>query len=306
LEAGSYDPWAESVEEFLSDSQGSDESLEVHRAIERFLAAKKREGCSDNTLRTYKGVLERFANTQGLADAPIGAASRAHCERYIRQKDISCATQRKRYRFLRAWLNWLQEESYLSTNPIDQIKQPKAGRKLPKALHPDELEKLLLEANPWFGRLIRFAVYSGLRPSELARLKWAHVDLDRETITILKQKNNNQSLIPLTKPAKQVLVEKEASGDQGFIFNRDERSVRRFVEYVSKRFRDLRRSCGLREEISMYSTRHTTATVLIEQGVSPVMVKELMRHSEISTTLRYTHVANDKIRDAANDAFAGM
>jgi integrase len=167
------------------------------------------------------------------------------------------------------------------------------------------LEILLGEADEWFGRLIKFAVFSGLRPNELARLEWSHVDMEKETITILKQKNGSQSIIPLSTPARGVLKEMDGPGE-GFIFNSEGREVRRFVEYVSKRFRDLRDACGLRKEITMYSTRHATATLLIEQGVSPVMVQKLMRHADLSTTMRYVHVATDKIRSAVNDAFSGI
>lgn len=299
LDAGEWDPWSESVKSFLSGENPAD--LSCKAALDRFLDAKRAEGCTSNTLRTYEGVLDLFFRRQNLSERAIGAVRRQHTETFIRQRDVSRATQRKRYRFLRAFFNWLIKEEYLSESPLEKVKQPKGGKKLPKALRREELDTLCQEADEWFSRLLRFAVYTGLRPSELGRLRWSHIDFDRNLIYVYEQKNGHESTIPLVDAAREVLNEMDRS--EGFIFNREKRQGDRWTEYISKRFLRLRKACDLRDELSMYSTRHATATILCEEGVSPVFVQQMMRHADLSTTMRYVHVANQRVKDEVSGVF---
>jgi integrase/recombinase XerC len=301
IEAGAWQPWQQTAASFLSQSQGSDGSIECSAALQRWLGAKRSEECSPNTIRTYKGVVDLFLRRHNLTDAPVSAVRRDHCEAYIRQGDLSRATRRKRYRFLRAFFNWLIREGYLDASPLEKVKAPKRGKKLPKALRREELKALCRKASPWFARLLRFAVYSGLRPSELGRLRWSDIDFERGLIYIYQQKNGSESTVPLTDAARDVLKEMEAG--EGLIFNREGRKGTSWTEHLSQRFLRLRREVGLREELSMYSTRHATATILCEEGVSPVFVQQMMRHADLSTTMRYVHLANERVKDEVKGVF---
>jgi site-specific recombinase XerD len=302
LEAGSYDPWAETVAEFLNASQGPDESLELQRAIERFLAAKKREGCSANTLRTYKGVLERFTNTQCLSDAPIGAVSRAHCERYIRQEGISRATQRKRYRFLRALFNWLIKEGYLSASPLERMKQPKKQRKmLDKAATAEDVEKICEKAPTLWALQWRWMFYTGMRSSEVARLKWKHIDRRRGVVKLYTQKSGHEEAVPLSAKAEGVLDELEAA--EGYVFNRKARPVRTFVSRSSRHFKEHREAAGLRDALTQHGLRHGFCSHLAAAGKSAFFIKEAARHADVSTSARYVSMHKDTIREGLNEAF---
>lgn len=317
LEAEEWNPYDQTAADFLSQSErSSDVSCSV--AMRRWLDEKRAEDCSHNTLRTYEGVVDLFLRREGLQKAPLSGVTRDQCETYIRQQDVSRATQRKRWRFLRAWFNWLLKEEYLQTSPLEKTKAPKRAKKMPKALRRKELKTLCREASPWFERVLRFAVYSGLRPSELGRLRWSDVDFDRGLIYVYEQKNGSESTIPLTDAAREVLEKmlieeaqapvynteregmEEISRSDQLIFNREGRDNEPWVHHISRLFRKLRKACGLREELSMYSTRHATATILCEEGVSPVFVQKMMRHANLSTTMRYVHLANERVKDEVN------
>lgn len=301
-EAGTWDPWKDDVEVVLGSSEQplGKEELTCGEAFEAFLEVKKREGCTQNTLRSYRGNIRRLLD-QCDSDLPLRSLRRAHIERYVRAKGIAQATQRKRYRHVKAWLNWLTREEHLDGSPMRKMKAPKAGRKLPKALRRHELEALCDIAPQWFGQMLRFAVYTGLRSSELGRLQWQHVDFDRDLIRIYEQKNGHEQTIPLVDKARAVL--EEADHSEGPIFNVDKRPIRRWVEYVSLKFRRLRERADLRDEISMHSTRHSTATFLAESGISPMSIKEFMRHANISTSLTYIHMANERLKEEVNTVF---
>ncbi len=126
-------------------------------------------------------------------------------------------TQDCRYRHVGAVLRWCDYE-----NVIDRVEKPRTGDKLPKAVREDELRSICREAvkdyrkkrrsgycRPreivWIVPAIRFAYLTGLRGSELARVRWRHVDLERQQLTIRKQKSGNESTIPLVEPARELL-----------------------------------------------------------------------------------------------------
>jgi site-specific recombinase XerD len=301
LEAGSYDPWAESVEEFLSqDEEGSGVSCAV--ALERWLAAKKTEQCSPNTLRTYRGGIDLFLRREGLSEAPVSAVSRQHCERHIRQGDVSRATQRKRYRFLRAWINWLIKEGYLSASPLERIKQPKKQRKmLDKAATAEDVEKICEKAPTRWALQWRWMFYTGMRSSEVARLKWEHIDRRRGVVKLYKQKSGHEEAVPLSAKAEAVLDELEAA--EGYVFNRKARSVRTFVTRSSRHFKEHREAAGLRDALTQHGLRHGFCSHLAAAGKSAFFIKEAARHADVSTSARYVSMHKDTIRAGLNEAF---
>lgn len=301
LDATEWNPWAESVKEFLSRDKASSDVL-CSVALERWLDAKRAEQCSPNTLRTYEGGIDLFLRRENLSNAPVSAIRRDHCERHIRRSDVSRATQRKRYRFLRAWLNWLTKEEYVPGSPLDKIKPPKPKRRVhDKAATPEDLEAICAEAPDEFARLYKFAFYTGMRSGELSRLKFEHIDRDRGVVKLYSQKSGHEGFVPLSEKAEAILDEIEA--DTGHVFNRAERRTKLFVQYVSKKFRTHRRAAGLREGLSFHGLRHGFCSHLAAAGKSALFIKEAARHADISTSARYVSMHKDTLREGLNSVF---
>lgn len=297
-DAGRYDPWCHDPTTYLA--RGTDE-LTAEEALARFLEAKKREGCTPNTVHAYDDIISRFLRGAGLHRA-VSTISRADINGYVRQDRLAAATRRKRYRHLKAWLRWLVHEDYLDDHPIRKMKPPKAGAKIPKAVTYADLKRICAEASPWFARLCRFAYYTGLRSGELGRLQWDHINRSKRLLYIYKQKSRKEGVVPLSTKALAILDEVEGARS-GPVFNTEGRDNKRWVQYVSHRFRTLRRRAGLREGLSFHGLRHGFCTALAEAGKSAVVIKEAARHADISTSMRYVHLANDQLRDALDDVF---
>jgi integrase len=160
----------------------------------------------------------------------------------------------------------------------------------------------------WKIPLFRFAFYTGMRGSEIARLRWNHIDFEKDLIYIREQKNRKEQTIPLNSKAHEVLetVEQEDSEDYVFqspSFEGKDRNPKWFRENVSDAFRKARRAAGLREGLSFHSLRHGFCTMLAEAGKSAVVIKEAARHADISTSMRYVHMANEQLKTAVEEAF---
>lgn len=306
FENGAFDPWRDSIQSFIEGNTAS-ENITCEHAKARFVAAKRKEECSPNTIRTYSGIIGRFVNEVN-PKRPIGEIRESHISRYVRKESLAQSTKRKRYRHLSVWFNWLVRHELLNESPMRKMKAPKSGNKLPKALRMGEMDTLCKASPKWFSRLVRFAVYTGLRSSELGRLKFEHVDLDSGLIRIYEQKNGSEQTIPLVPKAEAILKEIGCSKatqpeHSGYVFNQRKLKIRRWVQFVSRTFRKYADQSELRRELSFHSTRHATATVLAEAGKSAVVIKEFMRHSHISTSMTYTHIARKRLSAEVESVF---
>jgi len=213
----------------------------------------------------------------------------------------------------------------LRKNPIKRLEKPSKPHKIPKAVTKEDLEaicKALREDYEekkarghvregemiWRIPLFWFALYTGMRASELARLRWKDIDVEKGLIYIRKQKNQKEQTIPLNGKAREVLVAVPQREPDDYVFaspddRAKERSIRNFRERTSKAFREARRGAELREGLSFHSLRHGFCTMLAEAGKSAVVIKEAARHADISTSMRYVHLANEHLRKEVEDAF---
>lgn len=160
----------------------------------------------------------------------------------------------------------------------------------------------------WRIPLFKFAFLTGMRASELARMKWADVDLDLRLVSILEQKNGHQQTIPLSNRAAQIIGNFEAREGAEYVFNspsgnRISRSSKRFIERSSQVFRHYRRAVGLPEGVCFHSLRHGFCTALANAGKPSYIIKSAARHKDITTSLRYVHISHRKLLDELDEVF---
>ncbi|MCS4102366.1 tyrosine-type recombinase/integrase [Salinibacter ruber] len=320
-ENGDFDPWTD--DPFAEDTgeEETDGPSTVGEAIEAFCEAKREQGRTDSTIRNYRKQWRLFARRVGKETA-LDDLESDDVRSFVYDRDVKATTGANRYRHVGAILRWKGHESI-----IDAVEKPKTGEKLPKAVRPDELRSICRAAvkdyrekrrknhcRPreivWIVPAIRFAYFTGLRGSELARVRWSHVDLDRQQLTIYRQKSGDESTIPLVKHAREIL-RRLYDGEYGdtFVFRSPrcdptERSARRFREHVSRKFAEYRDEAGLRQQLTLHSLRHGFGTRLAENGASAIAIKRAMRHSDISTSMRYVHMANERLQSEVESAFA--
>jgi integrase len=318
---GRFDPWTD--DPFTYEQQGVDPQT-IGAALRRFIHRKRERGRSKHTIRTYQEVVGLFAGTVGDGRM-LDAITADQLRDFIRDDAIADATQLKRYGHLRAFFRWSKDEGFMRSYPLSDVEKPSASDKLPKAISAGELEALCdaLRADyetkreknwiregqmVWRIPLFWFAFYTGMRRSELARLRWEHIDFERGLIFIYEQKNGREQTIPLHDKARDVLegLERGAGDDYVFTsptFDSKERSERNFGERASEAFREARKAAELRDGLSFHSLRHGTATALAEAGKSATVIKEYMRHSEFETSMRYIHLANEHLKNEVAGAF---
>ncbi|MCC7204426.1 MAG: tyrosine recombinase XerC [Phycisphaeraceae bacterium] len=258
-------------------------------------------------------------------DTRIGAADAMTIRGFLTHLDgfgYSAATIARKIATLRSFYKWLQKRGSIATNPMVLIRTPKQGKRLPKAIGVEQVDKLLSmpDNRDTLGsrdRAILETLYStGVRVSEL-------VDLDRRDVDTAEQmlhvrgKGKKERLVPLGTHAVSAirhyltLLEPDQrfsalrtkyphEGDVPLFINKNgsrlsSRSVRRKLDkYLTQ--------AGLDPSISPHTLRHSFATHLLENGADLRSVQELLGHQSLSTTQIYTHLSTNRVRQAYQQA----
>jgi integrase len=316
-----FDPWTDDP---WSYDEEEHTTVEIEEAKVEYLDRKRKNGRTENTIRTYREVIDLLVDEVGekrILDKITPSEVRA----FLRDPSLAKATQRKRFNQLRTFFRWCVKEKILKENPLESIEAPDEPDKFPKAITEEELEELCEALREdyaakrekghvseggliWRIPLFKFAFYTGMRGSEIARLRWEHIDFNNGLIYIREQKNRKEQTIPLNSKAREVLEDVERGDPDDYVFRSPgfdgkERNAKWFRENVSDAFRRARKDAGLRDELSFHSLRHGFCTMLAEAGKSAVVIKEAARHADISTSMRYVHMANEKLKDEVEDAF---
>jgi integrase len=183
-----------------------------------------------------------------------------------------------------------------------RIKYPIVNNKKNDALSSIQIAALLRsidhDPNKEVGRIMKLALCTGLRKSEILKLKWSDVSILANCITLRDPKSGKDKDIPLNNEAKQIFNEKTITGYNRYIFpgkNGKQRTK------ISRPARRIMARAGLPESIRpLHSLRHTFASQLINAGANIETLCKLMTHSNATITRRYTHITKDTLLKESN------
>jgi integrase len=177
-------------------------------------------------------------------------------------------------------------------------------------LSPAEIARLagVLERHPerTTVALIRFLMMTGCRFGEAATATWSQFDLERGTWTKPSShtKAKRQHVVPLSAPALALLAElkRESAGQLAFPSAKPSRKKpgsdkERPITTIKTAWAHIRRDAGL-EGVRVHDLRHSFASVLASSGASLQLIGSLLGHTQMATTMRYAHLADDARREA--------
>lgn len=261
---------------------------------------------SPHTLRSYRSDLEQFrqycAATTGAR--ALGEALRAVDVRLVRAwlmhlhgLGLEPASIARKLAALRSWLRFLVRRGELSRNPAAEVRGPRLPRKLATFLPIDE-SQALLDGGPAAERdraVLELLYASGLRVSELAGLDLDDVDLGQRTVRVLG-KGTKERVVPFGARAAAALDTYLGQRGHGagplFVGRRGRRlGVRSIFDVVRRQAR----ATGITRRVTPHTLRHSFATHLLDRGADLRMIQELLGHSRLSTTQRYTHVSTSQL-----------
>jgi integrase len=302
--------------------------MEFARLLDRYLSTvTTRKAVNTQTRDRFAArVLLRYFGGSVLGDITPGAVA---AYRDTRLATVSACTLHKELAVLSHMFNVARREWGLAVrNSVQEIARPKtAGGRL-RFLSMEEASALLEASGKSRNRnlkaFITLLLHTGMRPSEAAGLRWDRVDLANKSIevqntkTIYSRTGIRGRRIPLTDAAAAALEEIEGREEQvearrlkaegrkskgKFVFLPEDGigagTISRPALYFRTAFETACRRAGLRD-FRMHDCRHTAASWLVMSGVDIRTVAEILGHSTLAMTMRYTHLLEAHKREAVN------
>lgn len=189
--------------------------------------------------------------------------------------------------------------------PYQQFSLPSIERtdKLPVVLNGSEVRGLLKVCGLLKHRLLIGLCYGcGLRCAEVRQLRLADVDTERGMIHVHQGKGNKDRCLPMGSMLARGIrsyIDAERPGKFLLEGNKGEAYSQRGAQWAISQ---AVKKAGIVKEVTLHTLRHTYATHLLEQGVNILVIKELLGHAHIETTMIYLHLA----RPSASLAFSPM
>jgi integrase/recombinase XerD len=179
-----------------------------------------------------------------------------------------------------------------------EIPRPKKPFLLPKVISEEKiLEGLLAIKNLKHRTLLLLAYSAGLRVSEAVSIKVAEINSDRMQVFLTGAKGKKDRLVTLSNTILLLLREYyKIYKPKEWLFEGQHRKGHFSTRAAQQIFKAAYKNLQLPGKCSFHSLRHSFATHLLENGTDITYIQKLLGHSDIKTTLRYTHVSN---RDAS-------
>jgi integrase/recombinase XerC len=296
----------------------------IHRYLEHL---QDERNVSPHTVRAYEGDLLRFlrflsqdflgVEPESIRPGDVDALAVRSFLAAMTREELGKRSQGRALAAVRSLFRFACREGTLAANPAQAVKTPKVPKTLPRHLRPGEVENLL-EAPATDGdkplalrdRAILELLYAaGLRVSELVGLDWRAIDLSARVLRVMG-KGRKERMVPFGRPALDALRQwleawegvrarggPRGGGDDGdddpvflncFGGRLTDRSVRRVLDHWVE-------TAAVARGVHPHTLRHTFATHLLENGADLRTIQELLGHSSLSTTQKYTHLEVERL-----------
>ncbi|MCX6244068.1 MAG: site-specific tyrosine recombinase XerD [Bacteroidetes bacterium] len=269
---------------------------------------------SGNSVDAYVHDVNKFVQYLDVAGLKLSPekVELHHLQEFLKWITLLGMTARSQARIisgLKGFYKYLLLENVVLKDPTEMLESPKIGRKLPRVLTVEEIDKLiggidLSKSEGERNKAMLETLYGcGLRVSELVDLKVSNLYFNDGFIKVIG-KGNKERLVPLgsiaakhimiyMKSVRSKIIVKKGYEDILFLNRRGSKLSRVMVFLIIK---TLALKTGTVKNISPHTFRHSFATHLVEGGADLRAVQEMLGHESITTTEIYTHLDKEYLR----------
>lgn len=256
----------------------SDEYIKHARDVKQKRSWQRDEQLLQPLLKLYRSKKLSEITTKDIEDFKLK-----------RLKEVSAATVNRALSVLRHLFNLAKRwKKFFGDNPVSIVGLLEENNQVERILTPKE-EKTLIEASISYLRpVIITALNTGMRKAEILDLKWSDVDLTNSYIIInqTNSKSKKQRKIPINSFLKKLLIELKLKSVQSEYVYHDNKGQK--INTIRTAFTAACRRANLKG-LRFHDLRHTAATRMVESGANIVAISKILGHSDIKTTMRYTH-----------------
>jgi len=181
---------------------------------------------------------------------------------------------------------------------FDKIPRPQKAHKLPKVMSKAQVSSLLSStSNIKHLTMLYLAYGAGLRSGEIISLRKEDIDWERDQIWVRKGKGNKDRVVTMAASIRGILKVylAEYRPSSIWIFEGSRQGKPYSATSLSKVFKRALMRAGIPWDYVLHSLRHSYATHLLDAGTDVRLIKELLGHKDIKTTLIYTHISDQTL-----------
>lgn len=287
---------------------------ELNNVVEQYLSeAISISRYSANTVRAYEVDLNHFLDfctERKISD--IKNISQRHVKSYfmiLSEMGLEKSSISRKMSALRKFFHFALQKSFVDSSPAVTLKNPKTKRRLPEVFSQNDYEKIFSSLKkislsnknfdePLAKALLELLYGCSLRISEACGLKVNDVNLISKTLKILG-KGNKERIVPVGEKTISILTEYLNSRDKNsthtnFLITSKQKSLNVRVAYNIVR-KVLSETLDL-PKLSPHVLRHSSATHMLDNGGDLMAIKEILGHSNLSTTQIYTHTSIERLK----------
>lgn len=284
----------------ISEISGCNE-IANENVMERFIAAKHIEGCSDKTIIYYRNTIETMIIGIGKQPQQINTDDlRQYLLDYQTRKRSSKVTIDNIRRILSSFFSWLEDEDLIVKSPVRRIHKVKTAKVVKDTFTDEALE--LMRDNCTILRdlaIVDILASTGMRIGEMVNLNSSDINFaERECIVL--GKGSKERIVYFDARTKLHL--------QNYLNSRNDNNSALFVSLVSphnrltiggveRRLRELGNQLNI-VKVHPHKFRRTLATTAIDKGMPIEQVQQLLGHQKIDTTMHYAMVKQQNVKIA--------
>lgn len=281
-----------------------DRNMEI---VKKFLATKRLEGKSDNTLKLYSLELRQIIGAIDKKLSDIGVYDlRMYLSLYKERRKVSNTTLENKRKVLSSFFSWAYGEALIPQNPTVNLKQIKIQKVKRKPFSAVEMMKIKGACkNARDKALIEFMVSSGLRVSEVSSVNISDIDFAGHESTVIG-KGNKERIFYISDVCAEVIKEylqtRTDSNPALFVSNKapHNRLSKAGVEAATRK---IGKRAGV-TDVHPHRFRRTFATDMVRKGVPIQYVSTLLGHADLRTTQIYVSIDQDSVKYNYNRAIA--
>jgi integrase len=294
----------------------------VERAFESFIESKRHE-VSESTCKTYSTTKDDFLESIGeeKRSSPLMIITQRDIENFktgklkqgLAPSTVNGALKVLKMVFSKAVLN-----GEISIDPSANVERVKvrSDRVGKQPFTIAQLEKVYDVADHTWRGIILFGFYTGQRLGDVCKLRWDQIDLDYGQLSMRTRKTGGRVIIPLAGPVIEYLSKIPAAKRTEYVFPDQYRLLENTGRSaaISNQFSDILARAGLGQkrghrktggskrgpkkvnELSFHSLRHTTTSLLKQNGASQAVAMSIIGHESEAVNDHYTHIDHDTMQ----------
>lgn len=275
------------------------ESYKLYDADKRLL------GYSPHTLTAYGLQIKLLI--RDIGDVEISTVTYLQLKEYlIKQEHLKPASVGHRIRFIRSFFRYLHEEGFMERNISAKLREPKQGTRVPKFLNEEEVELLRDSCNTLLEKsLTEFFYATGCRIGEVAGLNRKDIDWDSRSAMVIG-KGDKQREVYFTVKCRVWLQKylQSRTDDCEALFVTVRKPIRRMsIARIREVIKAVAQHSEVETNVYPHRWRHTTATVMVNNGAPIEVIQSNLGHARPTTTMIYAHLSGERRRQEYNRYF---